>query len=87
MVLFLVMNKNKNNIIDKSMTKRIIFFIVNFINPDSKNRTVNVQTSNKIKLQICKIYFSLVTKNNLLGILMYVHYLICLSLLSQNDKK
>ncbi len=67
MIPFLVMNKNKNNIIDNSMTKRIIFFIVNFINSDSKNRTVNVQTSNKIKLQICKTYFSLVTKNTLLG--------------------
>jgi hypothetical protein len=61
------MNKYKNNILDISMTKFAIFFILNFINIHSKICFINVLTLNKAKLQICKPLFSIVTKNTLLG--------------------
>jgi hypothetical protein len=61
------MNKNKNNILDNSMTKLANFFILNFINAHSKICTINVQTLNKMELQFYKVEFSIVTKNTLLG--------------------
>jgi hypothetical protein len=54
MIRFLRMNKNKNYILDNSMTKPTIFFVLNFINIQSKICIINVATLNKVKLQIYK---------------------------------
>jgi hypothetical protein len=48
MIRFWMMNKNKNNILDNSMTKLAIFFILNFINTHSKTCIINVLTLNKV---------------------------------------